>query len=73
MEVDEAPMTTQLRPRGSRTHKRGTGSMDTNRISVFHARFGDATDTTIDRRGTAGIHPDLNPEQQSGERELVAS
>ena len=38
--------------------------MDTNRISVLPARFGDVTDTTIDGRGTAGIHPELNPEQQ---------
>ena len=47
--------------------------MDTNRISILPARFGDdATDTPVDGRGTAGIHPELNPEQQSGERELVA-
>ena len=41
--------------------------MDTNRISVLPARFGDdATDTPVDGRGTAWIHPELNPEQQSG-------
>ena len=47
--------------------------MDTNRINVLPAWFGDATDTPINGRGTAGVYPELNPEQQSGERELVAS
>ena len=65
--------TIQLRPRGSRTHKRGAGSMDTYRIGILPARFGDATDTPIDGRGTSRIHPELSPEQQSDERELVAS
>ena len=63
----------QLRPRGSRAHKIGTGSVDTNRISALPAWFGDITDTPTDGRDTAGIYPELNPEQQSGERELVAS
>ena len=47
--------------------------MDTNRISVLPAWFGDTTVTPTDGRGTAGIYPELNPEQQSGKRELVAS
>ena len=48
--------------------------MDTNRTSILPARFrDDATDMTVDGRGTGGIHPELNHEQQSGERELVAS
>ena len=47
--------------------------MDTKRVSVLPAWFGDATDTPTDGRGTAGIYPELNLEQQSGERELVAS
>ena len=48
--------------------------MNTNRVSVLPARFGDAaTDTPVDGRGPAGIQTELNPEQQSGERELIAS
>ena len=47
--------------------------MDTYRIGILPARFGDATDTPIDGRGTTRIHPELSPEQQSDERELVAS
>ena len=76
MEVDEAP---RLKgrfnlDRVAQEHiNEGLGSMDTKRISVLPARFGDATDTPIDGRGTARIYPELNPEQQSGERELVAS
>ena len=48
--------------------------MDTNRTSILPARFRDnATNTSVDGRGTAVIHPELSHEQQSGERELVAS
>ena len=63
----------QVRPRGSRAHERRTGSVDTNRVSVLRAWFGDATDTPTDGSGTARIYPELNPEQQSGEQQLVAS
>ena len=35
--------------------------MDTYRISILTARFGDATDTPIDGRVTAGIPPSSTP------------
>ena len=43
--------------------------MNTDRINVLPAWFGDATDTPIDGRSTAGLYS----EQQSVGRELVAS
>ena len=76
MEVNEAPRSKgrfNLDRAAQERHKRGTGSVDTNRISVPPTWFGDTTDTPTDGRGTVGIYPELNPEQQSGERELVAS
>ena len=33
----------------------------------------DTTDTSIDGRRTAWVYPEFNPEQQSGERQLVTS
>ena len=73
MEVDEAPRSEGRFNLDRAAQEHINEGLDTNRISVLPARFGDATDTPIDGRGTAGIYPELNPEQQSGERELVAS
>ena len=42
-------------------------------FNVLPARPRDTTDTSIDGRRTAWVYPEFNPEQQSGERQLVTS
>ena len=47
--------------------------MDTDRVNVLPAWPRDTTDASIDGRRTAWVYPEFNPEQQSGERQLVTS
>ena len=77
MEVDEAPRSKGRfnLDRAAQEHiNEGLELWIPTRTSILPARFrDDVTDTPVNGRGTVGIHPEFNHEQQSGERVLVAS